>query len=145
MDDSDLLNEFVDEAKEHLGSVDAQLLHIEALGADRRRFFHQKDGGWKVNDELRGLVRYQVGNLLSGVQPTGPFDIIFCRNVIIYFSGDAPKRTYRMLSSRLAKTGRLFVGCSEVLTDTDQYLKRERIRNVTCYVPARQTEARQKQ
>ncbi|TWT79107.1 Chemotaxis protein methyltransferase Cher2 [Planctomycetes bacterium CA13] len=101
--------------------------------SQQRRFFKRVGDGWQINDEVKRLVRFEIGNLLSGRQPDGLFDIIFCRNVVIYFSGDDPLRTFEMLSNRLSENGRLFVGCSEVLTGMGHILDRDRIGSATCY------------
>ncbi len=81
------------------------------------RYFTSKNGGWQVKDELRGMVSFQRRNLLQPFSDVGSFDVIFCRNVAIYF--DAPRRMdlFRRLSERSVPAGALFVGSSESLMD----------------------------
>ncbi len=98
-----------------------------------RNFFDKVGGEWRIQARVRQLVQFQPGNLLSANQPTGPFDLIFCRNVAIYFGDEDRLRVFRMLASRLAPGGRLFVGCSEVLTNLTDVFQTERIGAATCY------------
>ena len=81
------------------------------------KYFKPHQGGWQVSDEIRGMVSFQRRNLLQPFAEVGAFDVIFCRNVAIYF--DAPRRRdlFLRLAERLAPGGTLFVGSSESLLD----------------------------
>lgn len=79
-------------------------------------FTHEQDV-WKVKDQLRGLIAYKRINLLEPFVTMGPFDIIFCRNVAIYFNAMARKSLFERLVKELTPEGYLFVGSSESLTD----------------------------
>jgi chemotaxis protein methyltransferase CheR len=81
------------------------------------RYFVEQRGGWKVKDQIRAMVAFQHRNLLKPFADLGPFDIIFCRNVAIYF--DAPRRRdlFHRLAERLTPGGYLFVGACESLVD----------------------------
>ena len=81
------------------------------------KYFKSHPGGWQVKDEIRGMVSFQRRNLLQPFTELGTFDVIFCRNVAIYF--DAPRRRdlFLRLADRLAPRGAIFVGSSESLLD----------------------------
>jgi chemotaxis protein methyltransferase CheR len=81
------------------------------------QYFQAKQGGWQVNDEIRGMVCFHRRNLLQPFTELGTFDVIFCRNVAIYF--DVPRRRdlFLRLADRLTPQGAIFVGSSESLLD----------------------------
>ncbi|MBP7933732.1 MAG: protein-glutamate O-methyltransferase CheR [Phycisphaerae bacterium] len=81
------------------------------------KYFNREPSGWKVKDEVRGLVAFRRINLLEPFVGLGPFDIVFCRNVAIYFSPEARRSLFLRLADTLTPSGYLFVGSSESLTD----------------------------
>ena len=70
---------------------------------------------WRVNEEVRNVVRFQRHNLQHSFDSLGPFDVIFCRNVLIYFSADLQYDVLRRLHAVLKPGGYLMVGASENL------------------------------
>jgi chemotaxis protein methyltransferase CheR len=82
-----------------------------------KRFFHQQDAGFQVNDSIRELVTVSHLNLFDShrVASLGKFDLIFCRNVIIYFDQTAKKRVIESFHSALYDGGFLLLGHSESL------------------------------
>lgn len=85
--------------------------------SDLRRFFHQQDDGYKVNDSIRELVTISHLNLFDShrLSMLGKVDLIFCRNVIIYFDQAAKKRVIESFHSTLYDGGFLLLGHSESL------------------------------
>jgi chemotaxis protein methyltransferase CheR len=81
------------------------------------RYFTEGPGGWKVKDELRSLVTFSRRNLLEPFVGLGPFDVIFCRNVAIYFDAPTRRSLFFRLAERLSPDGYLFSGSSECLLD----------------------------
>lgn len=84
---------------------------------DLRRFFIQQDDGYKVNNSIRELVTISHLNLFDTPHLTmlGKVDLIFCRNVIIYFDMAAKKRVIESFHSALYDGGFLLLGHSESL------------------------------
>ncbi len=82
-----------------------------------KKYFVREPEGWRVSDPLRSLVRFDRRNLLERFDDLGPFDVIFCRNVAIYFDAPTRRSLFERLSQRLTPAGYLFVGASESLTD----------------------------
>ena len=72
--------------------------------------------GWRIADHVAALVRFDRHNLADGVFP-GNYDLIWCRNVLIYFTPDSRRRTVNRLVDSLARDGFLFVGYAESLRD----------------------------
>lgn len=81
------------------------------------RYFKRRGTQLVVNDDLRGRARFVEGNLLSleSVLPEGDADIIFCRNVLIYFRDQGARAAVMNLDRALARGGFLFLGHSESL------------------------------
>jgi len=79
------------------------------------RFFTLQGDKWKIGDELRALASFRNMNLLAPVAFPAPFDIIFCRNVAIYFTEPDRVRLYKNLARCLAKDGCLILGSTESL------------------------------
>jgi len=94
-------------------------------------YFHDEPGGWRVKEELRSMVRFDRRNLLEPFTGLGPFDVIFCRNVAIYFDTDTKRDLFNRLADRLTPEGYLFVGSSESLTGLDpRFVARHHCRGV---------------
>jgi chemotaxis methyl-accepting protein methylase len=69
------------------------------------RYFMNEGERWRINEYLRAKVQFQEFNLLSDFRHLGQFDVIFCRNVLIYFDIETKKDVLRRLSGALAKDG----------------------------------------
>ena len=81
------------------------------------KYFKSHQGGWQVKDEIRGMVSFQRRNLLQPFTEVGTFDVIFCRNVAIYFDGARRRDLFLRLADRLSPPGAIMVGSSESLLD----------------------------
>ncbi|MFT5879793.1 MAG: chemotaxis protein methyltransferase CheR [Moritella sp.] len=89
----------------------------------KRQFFTQlPDGKMKVNDPVKQLTSFREINLLESYALLGKFDIIFCRNVLIYFSPEIKSKILNQFATALKPGGILFLGASESLTGlTDKF------------------------
>jgi chemotaxis protein methyltransferase CheR len=83
------------------------------------KYFHEEPDGWRLCDPLRSMIAFQHRNLLEPFATLGPFDVIFCRNVAIYFDAQARRSLFLRLADRLTADGALFVGAAESLSDLD--------------------------
>ncbi|WP_165669847.1 protein-glutamate O-methyltransferase CheR [Metapseudomonas otitidis] len=80
------------------------------------RFFDPKGPGrWVVKPAIRNRVEFRALNLLDSYASLGKFDIVFCRNVLIYFSADVKKDILTRIHATLKPGGYLFLGASEAL------------------------------
>ena len=87
------------------------------------RWFEEGDDGWRVAEPLRRNVRFQVHNILEAPPHpgAGQFDIILCRNVLLYLSNEKKRLAFDRLASALAPDGRLMLGAGEtVIGQTEQ-------------------------
>jgi len=80
------------------------------------------DGTWQVKPQMRNKIRFQPLNLLTTPYLLGSFDVIFCRNVLIYFSGENKSQVLKGLVDKLNPNAYLFLGASEALTRDTQGL-----------------------
>jgi chemotaxis protein methyltransferase CheR len=79
--------------------------------------FAMDDGKWHASDELKRLVRFEQGDLLR-VQPAAEsFDLVLCRNTVIYFNEDVRDALHGRLAASLRAGGRLVVGATERVSD----------------------------
>ncbi|MDX1922972.1 MAG: protein-glutamate O-methyltransferase [Alphaproteobacteria bacterium] len=98
------------------------------------KYFQQKEDKWQISDKIKGMVQYRVMNLLEDWGPIGLFDIIFCRNVLIYFDQSTKAKLLERQSQVLAPDGALFLGGAEsVLGICDKFKSVESQRGI--YIP----------
>lgn len=81
----------------------------------RKRWFSQDGACWRVSPALQQVVTFRSHNLLHGSASLGGFDIIFCRNVLIYFDVEQKRRVLGELRRVLTDDGYLFLGSAETV------------------------------
>jgi chemotaxis protein methyltransferase CheR len=109
--------------------IDRRMVHRARVGwfneADARtappaqlaRWFARADGGWQADERLRAVCRFEVHDLLSET-PSGPlFDLVLCRNTVIYFTEDVRDALHARLATALHPGGFLLVGATERVAD----------------------------
>jgi chemotaxis protein methyltransferase CheR len=115
---TDISPAVLEEARQ--GSYDSMAL-ARGLPADIRSRYFKRDTShwqerWQLRDDVRKRVRFTQGNLLASYTPLGRFDVIFCRNVLIYFSAESKVDILRRMAESLNPGGYLFLGASEAIT-----------------------------
>jgi chemotaxis protein methyltransferase CheR len=94
------------------------------LSPERRRVFFEDAGGgkMKVKDNVKRMVNFRPQNLMESYALLGKFDIVFCRNVLIYFSPEMKSQVLNSIANTLNPGGYLLLGASESLTGlTDKF------------------------
>lgn len=81
----------------------------------KRKFFTAHDHVWEVNPNIRARVNFREHNLMQNFNLLGKFDIVFCRNVLIYFSAELKTAILDRIAACLNPRGYLFLGASESL------------------------------
>ena len=81
-----------------------------------QRYFTLFGDSWKIKDEIRAMVNFKKLNLMLPFSALGKFDIIFCRNVAIYFTLPDRKKLFNKIADSLADDGFLVIGSTESLT-----------------------------
>ncbi len=85
------------------------------------KHFRQDGARWRIAPELRAMVRWQSFNLLESPRGLGRFDVVFCRNVLIYFDSPTKSRVIAALAGQVAADGVVYLGGAEtVLGLTDR-------------------------
>jgi len=117
---TDLSNEILQRAKDGLYSqFEVQRgLPITLLV----KYFQQTGDRWKISDKIRQMVSFREWNLLNDPAPLGRFDIVFCRNVLIYFDQPTKAKVLAGVAKQMPEDGYLFLGGAEtVLGISDKF------------------------
>ncbi|MDQ7031373.1 MAG: protein-glutamate O-methyltransferase CheR [Desulfonauticus sp.] len=97
----------------------------------RKYFNPTPDGNWRIKDELRAMVTFRKINLMQPFSGLGKFDVIFCRNVAIYFSPKDKKKLFERIAQVMQPDGYLIIGSTESLTGiTDLFVPKRYLRAV---------------
>lgn len=95
------------------------------LSTERKRQFFEScsdPAKMKISDRVKKLVTFRHFNLLDNYAPLGKFDLIFCRNVLIYFSPEIKSKILNQFATSLNPGGYLLLGASESLSGlTDRF------------------------
>jgi chemotaxis protein methyltransferase CheR len=88
------------------------------LQADKlSQHFSRNGDNWKIKDDIRAIVSFRKLNLLLPLNGLGKFDIVFCRNVAIYFTIEDRKKLFNKIADILEPNGYLIIGSTESLVD----------------------------
>jgi chemotaxis protein methyltransferase CheR len=87
------------------------------------RYFRKEESGWRINEPIRGMVHYREWNLLADLRPLGQFDVVFCRNVLIYFEQTTKAKVLNAIAQQMPQDGLLYLGGAEtVLGITSRFM-----------------------
>lgn len=98
-----------------------------------RRNFHPRGAAWQVTDEVRRLIEFRQLNLIEPWPALPPLDIVFLRNVLIYFDVATKKAILERVRDRLRPDGYLFLGGAETTMNLDDRFKRLTAVQCSCY------------
>jgi chemotaxis protein methyltransferase CheR len=93
------------------------------------KYFKQHGDRWQIDSGIRGMVKFRCLNLLDDFTPMGTFDVVFCRNVLIYFDQPTKTTVLERFSRMLAGDAFLYLGGAETvigITDKFQSLAEQR-------------------
>ena len=88
------------------------------------RWFEESDDGWRAVEALRRTVRFQVHNILEPPPHAQPFDIVLCRNVLLYLNAEKRGLAFDRLASAMAPDGWLMLGAGETVIGQTKRLSR---------------------
>ena len=79
------------------------------------KYFRKEDSNWRLSDPIRTMVQFREWNLLGDLRPLGRFDIVFCRNVLIYFDQATKARVLDAIAAQMPPDGLLYLGGAETV------------------------------
>jgi len=99
--------------------------------AAREKYFTPHPKGWKIRDEIRAMASFQKMNLMEDFSSLGKFDIVFCRNVAIYFNDRDRVSLFDRIRQRMDPEGYLVIGSMEALSAANpQFEPKRHLRSV---------------
>ena len=87
------------------------------------KYFNQTNELWQIDSSIRAMVKYRELNLLEDISSLCAFDIVFCRNVLIYFDKDTKATVLRSINGLMPKDGVLFLGGAETVLGVSDNFK----------------------
>jgi chemotaxis protein methyltransferase CheR len=110
----------------------------------KHRYFKEANGVWSIDPQIRSMVNFELHNLKDrlAAKRHGTWDVIFCRNVMIYFDTDMKRRVVEMFADQLAPDGTLFIGHSENIRDVNARFESLPHTQGFCYRPLKATTSR---
>lgn len=79
------------------------------------KYFKKKSDMWQISEEITSMVKFQNVNLLDSFTSLGRFNVVFCRNVLIYFEPATKSEILERISRQMASDGLLFLGGAETI------------------------------
>jgi chemotaxis protein methyltransferase CheR len=131
---SDIDTNVLSQAQRGVYAADARGLSPERLRRHFLRGTGANAGSIRVRPELQKMIEFRSFNLMSPSWSLGePFDIVFCRNVMIYFDAPTQRKVLERIHAVMRPHGTLFVGHSENFTDSRDLFQ---LRGKTVYLRA---------
>jgi chemotaxis protein methyltransferase CheR len=97
------------------------------------KYFERHGLEWQIKDHVRQMVRFEQFDLRANMKNKGPFDVILCRNVLIYFDVETKKKILGELRGALAPGGFLFLGGAETTLNLDDRFIRDTYGSAVVY------------
>ena len=79
------------------------------------KYFTQVEMGWQLDDSIRSMVQYRYFNLLESMSALGVFDVVYCRNVLIYFDQPTKADVLSRIRNQMSDDGVLYLGGAETV------------------------------
>jgi chemotaxis protein methyltransferase CheR len=115
------------------GRYSSAELHRGLSALQRDRFLRQENGAWIVDASLRRMIEFRRLNLVLPLPDLGTFDLILCRNLLIYLDDATRRRLCHGLQSALNPQGILMIGAAESLYGVSDAFATERLGNTVVY------------
>jgi chemotaxis protein methyltransferase CheR len=98
------------------------------------KYFRRAGVDWQLSDPVRRMSRFASIDLRQSMRALGPFDLVFCRNVLIYFDTETRRKILQELHGTLFRSGWLLLGGSETAFGLDEWFERKSVGAATVYV-----------
>lgn len=97
------------------------------------KYFKRQGLDWQLSDAARKGTRFEQFDLRSSMRALGPFDLVFCRNVLVYFDAETRRKILREIHGTLFRGGWLLLSSTEVVTGLDDLFESRSIGTITVY------------
>jgi chemotaxis protein methyltransferase CheR len=98
------------------------------------RHFRRCGVDWQLNEAVHGMAQFETIDLRKSMRAMGPFDLVFCRNVLIYFDAETKKNIIKELHGTLFRGGWLLLGGAESAFGAEEWFERQTVGGATVYV-----------
>jgi chemotaxis protein methyltransferase CheR len=98
------------------------------------KYFRRAGVEWQLSEQVRKMVTFETIDLRKSLRAHGPFDLVFCRNVMIYFDADTKKHILKELHGTLFRGGWLLLGGAETAFGAEEWFERQMMGGATVYV-----------
>jgi chemotaxis protein methyltransferase CheR len=98
------------------------------------KYFHQVGLEWELHDPIRRMATFRYMDLRQDMRHLGPFDLVLCRNVLIYFDVETKKAILGQIHRVLQPSGALVLGCAETIINLHQGFSTESIGGAIVYL-----------
>lgn len=98
------------------------------------KHFTRSGVDWQLSEAVRSMVHFETIDLRKSMRTLGPFDLVFCRNVMIYFDAETKKKILTELHGTLFRGGWLLLGGAETAFGVEEWFDRQTIGNAAVYI-----------
>jgi len=98
------------------------------------KYFRRSGMDWQLSEPVRRMARFETIDLRKSMRALGPFDLVFCRNVLIYFDAATRKEILKELHGTLFRGGWLLLGGAETAFGVEEWFERQTVGSATVYV-----------
>jgi chemotaxis protein methyltransferase CheR len=98
------------------------------------KHFSRSGLDWQLSEPVRRMAHFETIDLRKSMRTLGPFDLVFCRNVMIYFDNETKRKIMKELHSTLFRGGWLLLGGAETAFGLDEWFDRQTVGGISVYV-----------
>lgn len=98
------------------------------------KHFRRAGVDWQLSDQVRRMATFDTIDLRKSMRTLGPFDLVFCRNVMIYFDAETKRKILKELHGTLFRGGWLLLGGAETAFGVEEWFERKTIGSAIVYV-----------
>jgi chemotaxis protein methyltransferase CheR len=98
------------------------------------KYFRRNGVDWQLSEPARQMARFETIDLRESMRALGPFDLVFCRNVMIYFDAETKSKILKQLHSTLFRGGWLLLGGVETAFGVEEWFEKKIVGAATVYV-----------
>ena len=98
------------------------------------KYFRRSGLEWQLTEPVKKMARFETIDLRKSMRTLGPFDLVFCRNVMIYFDNKTKMEIMKELHSTMFRGGWLLLGTTEAASGLEEWFERKTVGNVTVFV-----------